>query len=102
MSCPRQAEATMAVQLAHEQFWRADRTCSYCGSLSPEAFFAWLREHGPTVRGEGAIGLGMSPTQFNNTTKRLTAAGLVERTAHGVWRAVPGALGTLTTDGREG
>ena len=39
MDCPRKAEATMAVQLAHETHWREDGTCSYCGSLSQEKFF---------------------------------------------------------------
>jgi hypothetical protein len=41
----------MQVQLRHESRWRDDGTCSYCGSLSPEQFFAAIDagcELGPT------------------------------------------------------
>lgn len=49
--CPRQDEGAMAVQREHVQSWRPDATCSYCGSLSQEAFFAAAEagcELGPT------------------------------------------------------
>ena len=49
--CPRQAAATMGMQLAHQSHWEADGTCSYCGSLSPELFFKAIGdgcELGPT------------------------------------------------------
>lgn len=53
--CPRQAEATVGVQLAHQPTWRDEndgwKTCSYCGSLSPESFWRAIRaemELGPT------------------------------------------------------
>lgn len=41
----------MASQRAHVSHWREDGTCSYCGSLSPEQFFAAIEagaELGPT------------------------------------------------------
>lgn len=49
--CPRKAEASMASQLAHESHWREDGTCSYCGSISADAFFVAITagcEIGPT------------------------------------------------------
>lgn len=49
--CPRQAEATMLVQMQHKTRWERDGTCSYCGSLSEEAFFEAVAagaEVGPT------------------------------------------------------
>lgn len=42
--CPRQThEAVLAVQKEHKPQLRADMTCSYCGSLSEEAFFEAVR-----------------------------------------------------------
>lgn len=39
--CPRQTnEATLSIQREHVSHWRADGTCSYCGSVSPERLFA--------------------------------------------------------------
>lgn len=41
----------MSAQLAHKSHWRTDGTCSYCGSISPEALFTAIaegREIGPT------------------------------------------------------
>ena len=39
--CPRQAnEATMIAPFSHKAHWREDGTCSYCGSLREEDFFA--------------------------------------------------------------
>jgi hypothetical protein len=36
--CPRQVhEATLPSQRTHASHWRDDGTCSYCGSLHPEA-----------------------------------------------------------------
>lgn len=53
--CPRQGEATMGVQRAHQPTWRDEgdgwTTCSYCGSLSPESLWRAIYEHrelGPT------------------------------------------------------
>lgn len=51
--CPRGDEATMGIQLEHlkTSHWREDETCSYCGSLSPEALFRAIDEGcelGPT------------------------------------------------------
>ena len=48
--CPRMSEATLSSQLAHVTHWRDDGTCSYCGSLSPEALFAAI-ENGTAVLG---------------------------------------------------
>ncbi len=39
--CQRQRdEATLAIQREHKAHWREDGTCSYCGSIREEAFFA--------------------------------------------------------------
>lgn len=50
--CPRQhQEATMSSQLSHKSHWREDRTCSYCGSISPEYLFESIKQGctlGPT------------------------------------------------------
>lgn len=51
--CPRQRnEATLEVQLDHKSHWRADGTCSYCGSMNNDEFMRRLElgdvEVGPT------------------------------------------------------
>ena len=50
--CPRKAEATLSSQINHESHWRdLDGSCSYCGSISPDQFFAAIEagaELGPT------------------------------------------------------
>lgn len=49
--CPRQSEATLGSQLSHDSHWRADGSCSYCGSISAEALFEAIEkgyELGPT------------------------------------------------------
>lgn len=38
MECPRERE--IGIRSRHETHWRADGTCSYCGSISPERLFA--------------------------------------------------------------
>lgn len=52
VSCPRKdQEATLEVQRQAPVFWEKDHTCSYCGSLSPEALFEAIDkgyELGPT------------------------------------------------------
>lgn len=65
-------------------------------SLKDRMVFAWLRQHGPSATGAAADALGMSRTNLNNFTKRLTAVGLVDQPEHGMWRAKPGVLATLT------
>lgn len=64
MVCGRRGEGGIASRLApsHDE-WRADGTCSYCGSMSPDELFRVIDaggELGPTdknykvyVRGEG-------------------------------------------------
>ena len=61
--CPRQAESRLTTPGSKGAFWKTDGTCSYCGSLSPDQFFAAIEagaEVGPTdknykayVSGEG-------------------------------------------------
>ena len=53
MICPRRDELGGAgvFKLPDEDRWRDDGTCSYCGSISPEAFFEAIErgtELGPT------------------------------------------------------
>lgn len=83
--CPRQAEATMGVQLAPEPFWRRGNdgwvTCSYCGSLAPENLWRAVRdgmELGPTdksykvyVRGADVAGAGKFYFQHFPTKDRV-------------------------------
>ena len=38
--CPRKRDATMGIQRRHKTKWRRDGTCSYCGSLKSDLFFA--------------------------------------------------------------
>ena len=40
MRCPRRNEILIGRDAAPVDFWRADDTCSYCGSMSATAFFA--------------------------------------------------------------
>lgn len=68
--CPRGAgpDSPFKAPMNGEAHWRGDATCSYCGSLSPDAFFAAVEAGGevvPTdktykayVRGEGVRGPG--------------------------------------------
>ena len=50
-ACPRRSEGVPAFMKNDLDYWRDDDTCSYCGSLSPEKFFAAVVdgvEVGPT------------------------------------------------------
>ena len=43
MRCPRRSEGLPGTSDSKKDFWRSDfQGCSYCGSLSPEAFFAQI------------------------------------------------------------
>lgn len=38
--CPRQAEVDRTILNVPESGWREDGTCSYCGSIAPDALFS--------------------------------------------------------------
>ena len=38
MLCPRREEGPTSFKLPAEDHWRENETCSFCGSLNPEAF----------------------------------------------------------------
>lgn len=47
LQCPRREEAMTDVSnYTKTDEWRADDTCSYCGSLNPLAFIKFLRDGG--------------------------------------------------------
>lgn len=37
--CPRMKEVPASMRLVNESVWRPDNTCSYCGSMNPDALF---------------------------------------------------------------
>lgn len=44
IKCPLQRYGTLRAQIEHDAKWRADGTCSYCGSVSPDDFFEALKQ----------------------------------------------------------
>lgn len=46
--CPRRTEG-MGITDPSEDHWHDDRTCSYCGSLSPDALFEAIRDGRATL-----------------------------------------------------
>lgn len=57
LPCPRRLETGAAFTPPESDHWRADQTCSYCGSLSPAAFLAALdagARIGPTEKSHKA------------------------------------------------
>ncbi len=71
MNCPRRGERSQADQ----DFWLPDDTCSYCGSLNPDALMARLEagdvELGPTDKNYKVYveNVGGKQFQMNHTRK---------------------------------